>query len=204
MNTSLTLDYTQKVLGSLSFKKRFLAWDSYECHMEPSVSNDLKVKKFESAIIPGGCTKYVQAPDVSWNKPFKALVSENYDEWLSTVGINQLTESGNLKSPTRKVIVELILNAWEKLDKELIIKSFKTCSLNLPIDGSEDENIHCLKQGQPCHAGLELLKSQQEILHEKDINPFELIIDQEDIAAAAPVIMNIDDNDDDIEIEIDV
>ena len=29
--------------------------------------------------IPGGCTKHVQAPDVSWNKPFRAKVSEEYD-----------------------------------------------------------------------------------------------------------------------------
>jgi len=28
----------------------------------------------DSAIIPGGCTKFVQAADVSWNSPFKAKV----------------------------------------------------------------------------------------------------------------------------------
>ena len=159
MNTSLTLDYMQKVLGSLSFKNIFLPWVSYACHMEPSVSNNFKVKKFESAIIPGGCTNYVQEPDVSWNKPFKALVLANYNEWLSTVGINQLTE--------------WIIKAWEKLDCELIAKSFKTCGLNIPIDGSEDENIHGLKEGQTCHVGLELLRSQPQILRKPDVNPFE-------------------------------
>ena len=25
---------------------------------------------------PGGCTKYIQAPVVSWNKPFKAICTE--------------------------------------------------------------------------------------------------------------------------------
>ena len=48
--------------------------------MEQTVSKDLKAKKIESLIIPGGCTKYLQAPDVSWNKPFKAKVAEEYDE----------------------------------------------------------------------------------------------------------------------------
>ena len=97
MNTHLTNEFVQNVLGSLSFSKRLLVWDTYECHMEGSVSKSLKQKKIESLLIPGGCTKYIQAPDVSWNKPFKAKVSEEYDEWLSTDGINNLTDAGNLK-----------------------------------------------------------------------------------------------------------
>ena len=55
MNTPLTLERVQKVLGSFSFTQRLLAWDSYECHMEQTVSKDLKAKKIESLIIPGGC-----------------------------------------------------------------------------------------------------------------------------------------------------
>ena len=76
MNTPrLTDEWVQKVLGSFSFDKRLLALDSYECHMEKSVCKDLKVKKIESLIVLGGCIKYIQAPDVSWNKPFKAIIS---------------------------------------------------------------------------------------------------------------------------------
>ena len=66
-------------------------------------------KKIEPLIIPGGCTKYLQAPDVSWNKPFKAKVVEKYDEWLTTVGINRVTDAGNLKSPKLQAIVQWIL-----------------------------------------------------------------------------------------------
>ena len=126
-----------------------LAWDSYECYMEQSVCNNLITKNIEPLIIPGGCTKYVQAPDVSWNKPFKAKVAEEYDEWLSTVGINWVTEAGNLKSPLRRIIVQWILKAWNELSTEMIAKSFKSCTLNIPIDGSEDSKIHWFKDGQP-------------------------------------------------------
>ena len=28
-------------------------------------------------------TKYMQVPDVCWNKSFKAKVTEKYDEWMS-------------------------------------------------------------------------------------------------------------------------
>ena len=68
--------------------------------------------KAESFFIPGSSRKYVQAPDMSWNKPFKAKVSEEYDEWLSIYGIKNLTDAGNLNSPPCRVIVKQILKAW--------------------------------------------------------------------------------------------
>ena len=201
MNTPLTLEWVQKVLGSFSFNQRLLAWDSYECHMEQTVSKDLKAKKIESVIIPGGCTKYLQAPDVSWNKPFKAKVAEEYEEWLSTVGINRVTDEGNLKSPERRAIVQWILKAWDELTPETIVKSFKACALNIPVDGSEDENIHCFKKNQPCHSGFELLKQQLDILNEPDVNPFDVPYD--DVYEAAPQFLSVDeDSEEDIDIEV--
>ena len=112
---SLDIEWVQKVLGSLSFNKWLLVWDSFECHMIESVCKDFKGKKIESIIIPGGCTKYVQAPGVSWNNPFKVKVAEEYGEWLSIVGIKNLMEAGNLKSPEHQIIIQLILKAWEEL-----------------------------------------------------------------------------------------
>ena len=52
-------------------------------------------KRFEemnvdSVIIPGGCTKYIQARDLCLNKPFKARMAELYDQWLSEVVHNLL------------------------------------------------------------------------------------------------------------------
>ena len=40
----------------------------------------------------------------------------------------------------------------------MIKSSFKSCALNIAIDGSEDELIHCFKENQPCSAGLQRLK----------------------------------------------
>ena len=42
----------------------------------------LNTKKIDVVIVPGGCTKYIQAPDVSWNKTFKAHFTERYDDLL--------------------------------------------------------------------------------------------------------------------------
>ena len=82
MNEELTLNWVRSVLEAFSFNRRPLAWDSYECHMMQSIKEALSRIKVDQVIIPGGCTKYVQVPDVSWNKPFKALVAEQYDEWM--------------------------------------------------------------------------------------------------------------------------
>ena len=71
----------------------------------PVVGASLKAKKIGTVMIPGGCTKYIQASDVSWNKPFKAICTEKYDEWLETVGIHQGTYAGDLKPHPRSTIL---------------------------------------------------------------------------------------------------
>ena len=35
----------------------------------------------------------------------------------------------------------------------LIKKSFRCCALSLPIDGSQDSEISCLKKDKPCEGG---------------------------------------------------
>ena len=83
MNTELTHVWVNKVLGTFSFRRRYLAWDSYEYNIQDSVKSSLHAKKIEVSVVPGGCTKYIQAPDFSWNKPFKTYATEMYDQWLA-------------------------------------------------------------------------------------------------------------------------
>ena len=78
----LTLPWVQRGLRAYSFHGRLLAWDSFECHMMTSVKEALKRINIYQVIIPGGCTKYMQALDVCWNKPFKGKVTGKYDEWM--------------------------------------------------------------------------------------------------------------------------
>ena len=84
MNEKLVLSYLRKILRMFTFQKRLLAWDTCEAHMKEAVKKLLKEMKTDDALIPGGCTKYIQGPDVSWNKPFKEYIMEFYDEWLAT------------------------------------------------------------------------------------------------------------------------
>ena len=201
MNEELTITWVKRVLGAFYFNRRLLAWDSFECHMTDEVKKQLKEINVDLVIIPGGCTKYIQAPDVCWNKPFKTRVTELYHQWLSE-GVHQYTEGGSIKAASRKRIVEWILDAWSQLPKEIMTKSFKCCGLNLANDGTEDDNIHCLKKGQPCAAGKEKLNSQLSILSDESQgnNPFISLSDEEDATEETNVI----DDDDDEMIDVDV
>lgn len=51
----------------------------YHCHQKCGYN-------ITTAVIPGGCTKYIQAPDVMWNQPFKQSLHDipMIDGWLGT------------------------------------------------------------------------------------------------------------------------
>ena len=144
MNEELTLKLIQQVLGTLSFGRRLLSWDSFEYHILDSVKTGLKNLNVDQVTVLGGCTKYIQAPDVSWNEPFKSRCTEEYDNWFRN-GKHQYTEAGNMRPPPRREVLKWILLAWDSLPYEVIVKSFKSCALTLALDGFEDHLIHCFK-----------------------------------------------------------
>ena len=51
MNEELTLSWCNDILGQFSFRKRLLAWDSYEAHLTDDVKKTLNSCKIESEII---------------------------------------------------------------------------------------------------------------------------------------------------------
>ena len=203
MNSELTSKWINNVLGTFSFGRRLLAWDTYTCHIDDSASDSLKRKNIDVALVPGGCTRYIQAPDVCWNKPFKQYCTEFYDEWLAAKGLNEVTDCGNLKAPPRRDVVQWILKSWEKLTKEMIRDSFVSCAVTCATDGSQDDDITCFKAGKPCQEGRKMLKEQFEFINTEEANPFKA--DEMDIADASPAMLNIDEDeegDEDVDIDI--
>ena len=67
MDEPLTEQFCRENLGTFSFVRRLFAWDAFNCHLTPAVNGILNQGKVDSVIVPGGCTKYIQAADVSWN-----------------------------------------------------------------------------------------------------------------------------------------
>ena len=125
-NKELTIDWRQRVMGSMTFGKRLLVWDSYLCHLTDSVTAERCQKRILSAVIPGGCNELVQAPDVSWNKPFKSSIRELYDEWLAT-GDKTYTAACNIRATTMSKLCDIIVKSWRSLSPDLIKNSFTCC-----------------------------------------------------------------------------
>ena len=46
-----------------------------------------------------------------------------------------------------------MLTAWSQLSTDVIDKSFKSCALNITVDGSKDSEILCFEKGQLHEAG---------------------------------------------------
>jgi hypothetical protein len=162
MDNSLTQEFLRRVLGPLSFGKRLLVWDSFRCHISNETKAVLSELKIHQAIVPGGCTKYVQPPDVSWNQPFKAAITRFHEDWMQS-GTKELTAGGNPRPPPMEIYLQWVSDAWDILSSDLIKESFKACGITNSIDGSEDSLVHCFKSHGPIPEGLEVLKAKSSL-----------------------------------------
>ena len=126
-------------------------------------------------MIPGGCTKYAKAPGVSCNKPFKAIFTEKYE----AVGIHQEKLMLEIQTLCHAcTTINWILDARY----ERICNSFVACALTA-TDGSEDNKIHCLKEGQCYHACFAMLVGQMKLINNQAENP--CVVGKIEIAVAA-------------------
>ena len=93
--------------------------------------------------VPGGCTSLVQPVDVSFDKPFKTAVerqaTQHMQENLDSYVYGQINTSAQ-----QVLITKWVGKAREEIcaDKEMIIRSFKKRGISVPVDGSEDDQIH--------------------------------------------------------------
>ena len=123
-------------------------WDAYSCHTSTAVRAETARLRLHTAIVPGGCTKFIQAADVVWNAGFKSL----YDAWCADPGGHQYTRGVKLKHPSRALLCQwrgTVKSSWEAVPTQ--------CS-----NGGRffhhtyhhhHHHIHCFKAGQPCATG---------------------------------------------------
>jgi hypothetical protein len=98
--------------------------DSFGVHKMGSVHRAINDCGCEVIIIPPGCTGLTQPVDVGYNKPFKGLIRDKYEEWM-------VKESKDLSIAPRRVDVahwiaqsevemdaKILCNAWMRHDLE--------------------------------------------------------------------------------------
>lgn len=122
-------------------EQSLLVWDSFRAHLTDEVKADLKRRKIDVAVIPGGLTPVLQPLDKSLNKPFKDNVRRKYLAWMIS-GPFEYTPAGKKKAPSRNLILRWVHEAWREISLEMVAKSFKTCGISNSLDGTEDDEVY--------------------------------------------------------------
>ena len=132
-----------------------LCWNSYRCHTCPEVTEVLKEKRLVNVILPGGTTCVLQTADVCWNSPFKVHLRNKWATWMRE-GDKTYTKGGNLRSPSKTQLVDMIVDAWSQFSSDQIKKSFIACGQGEELD---PDKVLCLKEGRGCRPGNSQLKT---------------------------------------------
>ena len=87
MSEALMLFWVEKILKPYVLTAPpgiipLLFLDSFGVHKMGSVNRAINDLSCEVIIIPPGCTGLTQPVDVGYNKPFKNLVRDKYEDWM--------------------------------------------------------------------------------------------------------------------------
>ena len=96
-----------------------LILDAYKCHMQSAIVTLIQDLGIEVLHIPGGCTYLCQPLDVGVNRTLKMSVRSEWEDWMEREG------SVSLEKPSRKLIGEWVLKAWDDLDAQTVRNSWK-------------------------------------------------------------------------------
>ena len=94
-----------------------------------------------ASILSGSPHVQLQPLDVSVNKPFKDLMEKEWTLWMQSAG-NDLTSTGRIKKASIAQVCDWTLRSWNGVKKEVVVKSFKKCSISSAVDGTEDDEIY--------------------------------------------------------------
>ena len=187
MNEDLTKDWISRAWGLLNFRRRLLVWDAYRCHLMDSVSNHARrTANSDISVIPGGLTGHVQPADVSWNKPFKQAYKALYNDWMVS-GEKSYTPAGNMRAPDKALCLRWVTEAWKSVTSEVVRKSFRVCGISVNPDGSEDGEIHCIKDGEIAAEAAPIIQEKTASLlaatdqDDDDSDPFSSIEDDDQL-----------------------
>jgi hypothetical protein len=131
----------KKRSDGISDPHSLLVLDSFRGHLVDPVKQKLKDMKTMMAVVPGGCTSRLQPLDVAVNKSFKANLRSLWVQWMTSDEEKDLTKSGRYKRPSYELVCRWTAIAWDKVDPDLVRRSFKVTGISVRNDGLEDEEI---------------------------------------------------------------
>jgi hypothetical protein len=82
---------------------------------------------------PWGLTPYVQAGDLGIFKSFKDKISPIISTWKTSDQVER-TRGGNPKHPKKESVCDWVLQAWKKVDQDVILNSIKAAGFSNESD----------------------------------------------------------------------
>ncbi|EPS72038.1 hypothetical protein M569_02720 [Genlisea aurea] len=99
-------------------KKTLLVVDLYAAHRDSLTRTWLKDSGVDILYIPGGCTNILQVMDVYVNAVFKKDVRNQYMQWKA----DEIRAERFSSKPSRENVIEWVLQAWDKIPDDLLLK----------------------------------------------------------------------------------
>ncbi len=84
IDEGLCLEWNQwiRIAFPINGRCRLLVWDSCSVHLTDKVKAELKRRKVDIAVFPGGLTSLLQPLDVAVNRPFKHHARQQWNDWM--------------------------------------------------------------------------------------------------------------------------
>ncbi len=121
-----------------------LTLDQHRAHKALPVKLECQKSDITLLEIPGGCTGDVQVLDVAFNRDFKRLLQECFENHLEE-NLDKWEKGGFSASDKRIFVTKWVGIAWDRLHQEgsndAVKKAFKRTGTTLNPDGSEDHRI---------------------------------------------------------------
>ena len=121
-NEKLNLDWISETFSS-DDNKMILLRDNFSVHKMSSTQQALRDRNVEQVLVPTGRTGKYQPLDVGVMRPFKAAMNNEYHQWR--VANDVLSDSGELKKPTRQDFINFASKAWDSVTPDCVRNSFR-------------------------------------------------------------------------------
>ena len=69
-----------------------------------------------------------------------------------------------MRAPDKTLCLRWVKEAWNSVTSDVIRKSFRVCGISVNPDGSEDCDIHTIKEGEIAAAASPVIQEQTETL----------------------------------------
>lgn len=125
MNTSIMVDWIDNWLSPQFNReeRKLLIMDSAPSHKSAAVKEACKRNGFDIAMIPGGCTKYLQPLDLTVNRSYKSKLKQGYHEAMKrytgreTANDRRCLLNENVKEARTKVSSQTVMNGWMLMNR---------------------------------------------------------------------------------------